>query len=572
MFALGLFASVSEASAETRTLKLYNLHTKEKATITYKRGGRYDAAGLKEANRFLRDWRRNEPTKMDPQLLDLVWEVYKASGSKDYIHVVCGYRAPATNSMLRSRSKGVAQKSQHMLGRAMDFYIPDVKLKTVRDNGLRAQRGGVGYYPRSGSPFVHLDVGSVRHWPRMSRKELVSVFPNGKTLHVPSDGKPLPGYEQAVASYNSRKKSGGTALALASTGSGGGKSGGLLASLFGGGADEEEDNGNAEAIAAAKPAKPAKPAATAKASSGTIKVVPPELAEPVETAAPVEAEPEPQTPEAIIAALPERSVPLPAFAPRPKADVGAVAAAAPETVPFGVADAAATADAAAGVEDAIDQEIASNVPLPTWRPDTAAPAAGEDEAVLMALAGEAAPEAGDALGMTAGIPLPEKRPNAAAAVASLAALPAAGDVSPEDAIAAEVRSNNERLAMLTNGASPRAAVVSRPEGSDPALAVGSGVKTTRKAARASASDGKPAPKPQVVEAAPDAARWALSSRSLFASAANNSAPSVAHHIVRTAPSEVYATGFQKDGGLVADAGRFSGKAVSFLPVARFETN
>ena len=73
---------------------------------------------------------------------------------------------------------------------------------------MKFQAGGVGYYPTSGSPFIHTDVGNVRHWPRMSRKELLAVFPDGKTMHVPSDGKPLPGYEQAVAAYKSRKRSG----------------------------------------------------------------------------------------------------------------------------------------------------------------------------------------------------------------------------------------------------------------------------------------------------------------------------------------------------------------------------
>ena len=82
----------------------------EKAEITFKRNGRYDQAGLKKINMFLRDWRRNEPTKMDPRLLDLVWEVYRAVGARDYIHVVSAYRSPATNSMLRSRSQGRRQE------------------------------------------------------------------------------------------------------------------------------------------------------------------------------------------------------------------------------------------------------------------------------------------------------------------------------------------------------------------------------------------------------------------------------------------------------------------------------
>ncbi|MCC0021262.1 MAG: DUF882 domain-containing protein [Nitratireductor sp.] len=198
----------ANANAETRSLKLYYLHTGEKADIVFKRNGRYDAAGLKKLNWFLRDWRRNEPTKMNPLLFDLIWEAYRESGSKGYIHVISGYRSPATNEMLRRTRGGQAKKSQHMLGNAMDFFLPDVKLAKIREIGLKMQVGGVGYYPKSGSPFVHLDVGSVRHWPRMSRSELARVFPDGKSLHIPADGKPLSGYKAAVASYEQRKRSG----------------------------------------------------------------------------------------------------------------------------------------------------------------------------------------------------------------------------------------------------------------------------------------------------------------------------------------------------------------------------
>ena len=91
-----------------------------------------------------------------------------------------------------------------MLGKAMDFYIPDVPLAKLRAIGLKMQLGGVGFYPTSGSPFVHMDTGNVRHWPRMTRQQLVRVFPNGHTLHIPSDGRPLPGYQQALAAYKAR--------------------------------------------------------------------------------------------------------------------------------------------------------------------------------------------------------------------------------------------------------------------------------------------------------------------------------------------------------------------------------
>ncbi|RXT18742.1 hypothetical protein B5P46_28010 [Rhizobium leguminosarum] len=217
LFALpALIGSASFASAEDRALKLFFTHTGERATITYKRDGKFDPKGLAQINRFLRDWRRNEPTRMDPRLLDLVWEVYKRSGGKDYIHIVSAYRSPTTNNMLRNRSRstGVAKKSQHMLGKAMDFYVPGVKLSTLRALAMQMQVGGVGYYPTSGSPFVHLDVGNVRAWPRMSRQELARIFPNGQTMHLPADGRPLPGYNQAIANY--KKRGGPTSIQIAS--------------------------------------------------------------------------------------------------------------------------------------------------------------------------------------------------------------------------------------------------------------------------------------------------------------------------------------------------------------------
>ncbi len=531
MLAFGFMASAMPAAqAETRTLKLYFIHTKEKAEITFKRNGRYDQAGLKKINNFLRDWRRNEPTKMDPRLLDAVWEAYRAVGARDYIHVVSAYRSPATNSMLRKRSKGVANKSQHMLGKAMDFYIPGVPLKKLRDAGLRAQAGGVGYYPRSGSPFVHMDVGNVRHWPRMSRKELVAVFPNGKTLHVPSDGKPLPGFEQALASYESRKKSGTTALALAASPSKSGRSGGLLSALFGGGADEEEDNseGSGTAVAAAAPAeKTPKP-------SNDIRIVPPEEANPASAPFSEEAE---ETPQTIIAALPARDVPLPLAAPRPQADVGqtdvgqtTVAAAEPENIPFGMAEVLPEDGG-----DEIAETAAANIPLPTWRPDEQ----GADSS-LLALA-------------------PESRLNPALEEASMASVSG----SESDDIEAVIEENNQRLAVLSQPAGIDDAVASLSRETRSRVAPES-VKTTRKSDRAPAGN-KPAPKPLVVAAQPEAARWALGGETELAYAAGG--PSIEH--LQSVASEVFATGFQRD-TIVADASRFSGKAVTFMPVARFQ--
>lgn len=520
--AIGFISStMPSASAETRTLRLYYVHTKERAEITFKRNGRYDAEGLKKINRFLRDWRRNEPTKMDPRLLDLLWEVYRSVGARDYINVVSAYRSPATNSMLRSRSKGVAENSQHMLGKAIDIYIPGVPLKKLREAGLKMQVGGVGYYPRSGSPFVHLDVGNVRHWPRMSRRELVALFPNGKTLHVPSDGKPLPGYEQALASYQQRKKGGTTAVALASTSSGS-RSGNLLSALFGGGADEDEDSAEQEA-----PAPKATVARAGKPDSGSaIRIMSPDEARRVDL--PVQEipdEPESDTPEAIIAALPERSIPLPGFAPRPQVEVGLQS---PDSVPFGMA--------AASSEEEEGEDAVAAVPIPSWRPDVATPE-GIQEEVVVALAA-----ADSAVGY--GMPLPQARPDT--------------DKAFELASVEPPSRTSKRTGLATiETAAPKKIL----KGSVSL----EGARTTKKSSRATASDTRPDRKPQVIAAQPDDARWALYSGK-FAVASSDT--SVARDIVRAAPKEVYATGFQQ-GVTIADANRFTGKAVSFMSVARF---
>ena len=192
------------AEGDTRTISMHHMHTSEDITITFKRDGRYDEAALEKINWFLRDWRKEQETRMDPHLIDLIWEVQREAGSKEPIWVVCGYRSPETNAMLRRHSNGVARFSQHILGHAMDFYIPGVPLEQLRVIGLRLQRGGVGFYPTSGSPFVHMDTGGIRHWPRMTREQLVRVFPDGRTVHIPTDGRPLPGYALALADIKNR--------------------------------------------------------------------------------------------------------------------------------------------------------------------------------------------------------------------------------------------------------------------------------------------------------------------------------------------------------------------------------
>jgi len=239
------------AQGDTRTLSFTHTHRDDSITVTFKRNGRYDEDGLKKLNWFLRDWRTDEQTTMARELFDILWEVYREVGAKEPIHIVSSYRAPATNAMLRRRSHGVAQFSQHMLGKAIDFFIPGVPLEQLRYAGLRLQRGGVGFYPTSGSPFVHVDIGGVRHWPRMTHDQLVKIFPDGKTVHIPADGHPLKNYELALADVQRRGSTlGGASLTaarnagirVADGGSAGpGRERDFLSKLLGIGQDDDED-------------------------------------------------------------------------------------------------------------------------------------------------------------------------------------------------------------------------------------------------------------------------------------------------------------------------------------------
>ena len=273
--------SVHDAAAlnETRTLSFHHTHSNEDLTVTFKRDGRYDEAALKELNHYLRDWRTQDQTVMDPHLFDILWEVYRDVDGKKPIQIISSYRSPATNAMLHRRSSGVARFSQHMLGHAMDFFIPGVPLEQIRFAGLRLQRGGVGFYPTSGSPFVHLDTGSIRHWPGMTHDQLAKVFPDGRTVHLPTDGKPLRGYELARADIEARD-GGDNALKKSSPS--------LWAKLFKRKSNDDDDDeavstpmptaqqvaDAAQAISAANKAADAKSADTKSADTKSAEAVP----------------------------------------------------------------------------------------------------------------------------------------------------------------------------------------------------------------------------------------------------------------------------------------------------------
>ena len=201
MGATGVIGLATLAHAEDRTLSMYMIHTKETINVTYKRDGVWDEEGLEEINHFMRDWRVDESIKMDRELIDLIWTLHTRLGSQEPIHLISAYRSKRTNDRLRRAGGGQARRSQHTLGKAADIHFPDVPVKKLRASALIQEIGGVGYYPRSGIPFVHVDVGNVRTWPRMPRLELAALFPEGKTAYVPSDGRRITkkDYERAEA-------------------------------------------------------------------------------------------------------------------------------------------------------------------------------------------------------------------------------------------------------------------------------------------------------------------------------------------------------------------------------------
>lgn len=145
-----------------RRLAFHHTHTNERMSVVYAVGGRPIRQALTRINRFLRDFRSGEVHPIDPALLDILHDVRIATGGRGVFEVISGYRSPATNAMLRKRSDGIAKRSLHMRGMAIDVRLTDVDTASMRDAAVALRRGGVGYYARS--DFVHLDTGRVRRW------------------------------------------------------------------------------------------------------------------------------------------------------------------------------------------------------------------------------------------------------------------------------------------------------------------------------------------------------------------------------------------------------------------------
>lgn len=215
----GLEIREATAGTEARTLSLYNVHNKESLTITYKSGGAFDTKALEKINWFMRDWRTDDRIEIDPVVIDTIWEMHRRLGSNKPVHLISGYRSPKTNAKLRRQGRNVAKTSRHMHGQAADVFFPDVSTKKLRELALVMQRGGVGYYPRSGKyGFVHIDTGRVRHWPRMAPDAYAALLKKKGTMlaALPSE----PARPTQVATARPAQVATGKPLQIASLGNG----------------------------------------------------------------------------------------------------------------------------------------------------------------------------------------------------------------------------------------------------------------------------------------------------------------------------------------------------------------
>lgn len=161
MTSTSLLAATAEQPTEKK-LSLFNTHTRESLEVVYWRDGQYDEKAMTQFYLLLRDHRQNEAAVIDCKLFDQLWELQQRCGGDGVFEIISGYRSPTTNNKLRKKSSGVAKKSYHMKGRAIDIRLRGTHLKKLRRAALAMKAGGVGYYPSS--DFIHLDTGPVRNW------------------------------------------------------------------------------------------------------------------------------------------------------------------------------------------------------------------------------------------------------------------------------------------------------------------------------------------------------------------------------------------------------------------------
>jgi len=173
--AAGAFGSIARASeaaspdpdrrvrpSGSRSLSFLHTHTGERLAVDYFQDGNYQPDGLAQVNYLLRDFRTNDVHPIDPALLDVLFDLQTLAQTETAFEVISGYRSPATNTMLRRTTEGVAQHSMHLEGRAVDVRLQQFSTAALARLARSLARGGVGFYPAS--DFVHVDTGRVRSW------------------------------------------------------------------------------------------------------------------------------------------------------------------------------------------------------------------------------------------------------------------------------------------------------------------------------------------------------------------------------------------------------------------------
>lgn len=155
-------AALLAATNRPRKLVFHHTHTNEKLSVVYFSDGHYHRSALERINHLLRDFRNGEVHRMDRRLLDFLHAVRLSTGTNGTFEVISGYRSPATNTMLRKAGHGVAKRSLHMKGQAIDIRLTSIDTHRLRDAAVDLRLGGVGYYRRS--DFIHIDTGRFRTW------------------------------------------------------------------------------------------------------------------------------------------------------------------------------------------------------------------------------------------------------------------------------------------------------------------------------------------------------------------------------------------------------------------------
>lgn len=176
-----------ERRPDVRVLRLRHHWTGEDLAVTYKIGGDYVPGAMAEISHFLRDWRCNQATAMDPKLVDRLYELQVALGGRRTMRVISAYRSEGYNASLLRAGRTVDPDSQHMFGRAVDIFVPGMRLDELREVAEKTGHGGTGFYPFSGPRFIHVDTGPVRHWSEMDpglRRRLNLPVPERKPLRL----------------------------------------------------------------------------------------------------------------------------------------------------------------------------------------------------------------------------------------------------------------------------------------------------------------------------------------------------------------------------------------------------